>query len=220
MKKIALLSLALVLALGALGVGYAMWSDSVTISGSVTTNTVTIGFTEFTCQEMFQYLPWSDDDPFYEGEYEDKDVATCTCSMDTLVEDPATTLRGYKVGTVTVTNGYPCYWCFVTFVIKNLGTTPVIIQEWEPVDPDKNLVWDANKSSLCDPVSGDPILRFRTVNLVGSQLHQGDVDKAEIDVHVEQAAEQGHQYKFDIVINAIQWNESPLKPGVRPPQPS
>lgn len=215
MKKIALLCLALVLALGALGVGYAMWSDTVTISGSVTTNTVNIGFTEFTCQEMYQYLPWGDDDPFYPGEYEGKDVATCVCNYgpDSYFTDPATGLSGYKVGEVTVTNGYPCYWCFVTFVVKNLGTTPVIIQDWEPVDPTGVLTWDG-VDALCNG-AGEKILRFRTVNLVGSQLHQGQFDKAEIDVHVEQPAEQDARYSFEIVITAIQWNESPI-PGHPP----
>jgi hypothetical protein len=209
MKKFGILCLALVLALGALGVGYAMWTDTVTISGTVSTNTVTIGFTEFTCQEMYQELPWDDQAPFYQGEYEGKEVASCTCDMSTRVDDPATGLYGYKVGTVTVTNGYPCYWCFVTFVIKNLGTTPVIIQEWQPVDPSGALTWDANLNSLCD-ASGAPVLKFRSVNLVGSQLHQGEDDKAEIDVHVEQPAAMDATYYFDIVITAVQWNESPI----------
>lgn len=42
MKKIGLLCLALVLALGALGVGYAMWWDEVTIEGTVNTGNVEI----------------------------------------------------------------------------------------------------------------------------------------------------------------------------------
>jgi hypothetical protein len=42
MKKIGLLSLALVLALGTLGVGYAMWWDEVTIEGTVNTGNVEI----------------------------------------------------------------------------------------------------------------------------------------------------------------------------------
>lgn len=211
MKKFGILCLALVIALGSLGVGYALWSDSVTISGTVTTNTVSIGFTEFTCQEMHQELPWNDDNPFYQGEYEGKDVASCVCDYDggSYYTDPATDLSGYKVGTVTVTNGYPCYWCFTTFVITNLGTTPVIMQEWQPVDPTGALTWDEDLQSLCDD-TGAAILRFRTVNLVGSQLHQGDWDKAEIDVHIEQPAAMNASYSFDIVLTAVQWNESPI----------
>ncbi len=42
MKKVGLILLALVLALGVLGVGYAMWSDTLLINGTVNTGTVDI----------------------------------------------------------------------------------------------------------------------------------------------------------------------------------
>jgi hypothetical protein len=42
MRKIGLIMMALVLALGTLGVGYAMWSDTVTIDGTVNTGSVDI----------------------------------------------------------------------------------------------------------------------------------------------------------------------------------
>jgi hypothetical protein len=46
MKKIGLLCMALVLALGMLGVGYALWKDEVTIEGTVNTGTVEIDIIE------------------------------------------------------------------------------------------------------------------------------------------------------------------------------
>jgi hypothetical protein len=46
MKKIGLLCMALVLALGMLGVGYAMWKDEVTIEGTVSTGTVEVDIVE------------------------------------------------------------------------------------------------------------------------------------------------------------------------------
>jgi len=46
MKKIGLLCMALVLALGMLGVGYAMWKDEVTIEGTVNTGTVVVDIVE------------------------------------------------------------------------------------------------------------------------------------------------------------------------------
>jgi hypothetical protein len=46
-KKIGLLALALVLALGALGVGYAAWEDSVTITGTVQTGSVDIEIIDY-----------------------------------------------------------------------------------------------------------------------------------------------------------------------------
>lgn len=43
MKKIGFIILAVVLALGALGAGYAYWSQTLTVSGSVTTGTLEVG---------------------------------------------------------------------------------------------------------------------------------------------------------------------------------
>jgi len=42
MKKIGLLIIAVVIALGSLGVGYAMWSDTITISGTASTGMVVL----------------------------------------------------------------------------------------------------------------------------------------------------------------------------------
>lgn len=47
MKKIGLICMALVLALGALGVGFAMWSDTITIDGTVNTGNVDIVVTDW-----------------------------------------------------------------------------------------------------------------------------------------------------------------------------
>ncbi len=205
MKKIALVVLALVLALGTLGVAYARWSDKVDIDVKVTTNTVTLGYTEFTCQEMYEELPWGSG-LFHPGEWEGKDVGKVECGMSVLKTDPVTGLKGYGIGTITVTNGYPSYWVFNTFVVKNLGTTPVRILAWQPVDPTGELTWDEATKTLKDK-AGCSVFKFRVVNLVGDQLHSGEENKAEIDFHVEQCALQKHTYTFNIVITGLQWNE-------------
>ena len=56
MKKIGLLSLALVLALGALGVGYAAWTDTITIEGTVNTGSVDINAIKFSGTEVWKNL--------------------------------------------------------------------------------------------------------------------------------------------------------------------
>jgi len=45
MKKIGLIAIAIVLALGALGIGYAAWTDVITITGSVNTGSVNLDIT-------------------------------------------------------------------------------------------------------------------------------------------------------------------------------
>ena len=54
MKKIGLLCLALVLALGALGVGYAMWQDTVTIEGTVNTGSVDLDIVELSSTWVYK----------------------------------------------------------------------------------------------------------------------------------------------------------------------
>jgi len=56
MKKIGLICLALVVALGALGTGYAMWYDTVTISGTVKTGSVDIVIENTSGDEVYKDL--------------------------------------------------------------------------------------------------------------------------------------------------------------------
>ncbi len=58
-KKIGLLALALVLALGTLGVGYAAWTDTITIDGSVNTGTLDLNVVEYSGLWMWK-IPGGD----------------------------------------------------------------------------------------------------------------------------------------------------------------
>jgi len=95
MKKIALLALALVLALGSLGVAYAMWFEDLYIEGYVETGTLD--------------AEWSIDDW---GDDETKDFSSVEPYIigDTLYID--------------VYNAYPCVTYFVDFDVYNAGTIP------------------------------------------------------------------------------------------------
>jgi len=54
MKKIGLLALAIVMALGALGVGYAAWTDSIAINGTVNTGNVDINADYFSGTDIYK----------------------------------------------------------------------------------------------------------------------------------------------------------------------
>ena len=212
MKKIGLMSLAIVLALGSLGVGYALWSQQLTITGDTNTGSLSVGFIEFYGVEMYE-------DPvgsgiFWAGEVEGKDVGKFTCTMTDQYTDPLSGKVVYHTGIVGITNAYPCYWLGINFTIKNSGTIPVIFDQIVITDPTGVLTWVAGAGgedlgSLVD-AAGAPILRFRFVNLIGHQLEPCNPTKAELDVHIEQPAEQGHHYEFQVKIRAIQWNEYPV----------
>ncbi len=98
MKKITLIAMTLVLALGLAGVGFALWSDSLYLEGTV--NTGDIG------------LRWSQDVP-YDDEIEGKDVSYAECVIvgDTL--------------TITVFNAYPSITYTIPIDLHGIGTVPV-----------------------------------------------------------------------------------------------
>jgi len=138
MKKIGLLCLALVLALGALGVGYALWWDEVTIEGTVQTGTVSIEIVDQKSNDPAGSMDPADGhqplgDGYWGGLFPnntppnasgnwtwygtlyDKDVASCECVF------------GADWMTITMSGVYPSYGPDVAFAVQNLGTVPVNI---------------------------------------------------------------------------------------------
>ena len=103
MKKIGLICLALVLALGVLGVGYGLWDKTVYIEGTVNTGEVNAIMSVGDC---------SDTEP------PEKDVSSIECYLDP---------NDNQVLIVTITNAYPSIDYYCNFDITNTGTVPVIV---------------------------------------------------------------------------------------------
>jgi predicted ribosomally synthesized peptide with SipW-like signal peptide len=183
MKKIGLICLAVVLGLGALGVGYAYWSDILTINGTVATGNFDTNFTEVNA---------TDDDA-------GQDVATCTVSN---IQD--------KSFTVTIGNGYPCYTGIVNFQIRNDGTIPAKIKSIEIDDVDytgpveKDLPGSATTATdISISVSGIA---------VGDSIAVGSSAGGALEVHVCSTENEGHDAdenasgSFTVTIETIQFN--------------
>jgi hypothetical protein len=219
-NKLGIVFIASIFVLSGAGIGYAMWSDTVEIRGTVHTNTLNIGLWEFSCEEWYDPDPHINPGPPYNpGEWEGKDVATPTCGyVGDLFTDPITQLQGYEAAEVTVVNGYPCYRLHMIYRVANLGTTPVIITEIRVTDLTQELLWhavsdhfgylydDKNQNQQYD--EGEEIMSFEHVNMIGQQIHSGESKKSETDMHIEQPAEQLHTYHFKIEIIGVQWNEA------------
>ena len=103
--KIGAMFLVSVLALAGIGAGYSMWSETLTIEGTVNTGSVDVD--------------WSIVD-FWDTEFPvpEKDVSSVTAEIvgNTLF--------------VTILNAYPCIWYYVEFDIHCVGTVPVHFTDW------------------------------------------------------------------------------------------
>ena len=125
MKKLGLLLMVLIFVIGGLGVGYATWSETLTISGEVATGDIDPVFVGADSNDACGF---SSNDPTgcgtwdfsstvtWDGTRRDKDVGCTTASVNS--QDP--TLLG-----ICITNAYPCYYGNAWFEIENQGSVPV-----------------------------------------------------------------------------------------------
>jgi predicted ribosomally synthesized peptide with SipW-like signal peptide len=100
MRKIGLLMLALVIALGALGAGYAYWTQTINVSAAVQTGDLNAVFAGDDAVDA-----WADA-PDYVAYY-------------------TTSGNGSELLTVTIKNAYPGMTATIPVVIKNNGTIPI-----------------------------------------------------------------------------------------------
>ena len=173
-----------------------------------------MGFGEIQYNNMYEDPPGSGF--FVPGEVEGKEVAEITHSVSDWYTDPITGKSAPTKLSIAITDAYPCYWAAITFRVKNLGTIPVMVDQIILSDPTGELTWDDTLKALVDG-SGTEIINFQFVNMWGIQIDPCDPlgEKAELDLHVKQAAIQGHQYNFELMLRAIQWNEFP-QPDSKP----
>ena len=150
MKKIGLIALAIVLALGTMGVGIAQWTETLDVGGDVETADVSACWrlaesndNGSTCPEEFYYDgaevgPPVDpgdngDDPTAEQSMGVDDAArivgqnvACTTVSGFMPDNHAlpATPEDYQSLMVTIENGYPSYWATIFYNIINAGTIP------------------------------------------------------------------------------------------------
>lgn len=216
MKKIALLVLALVVALGALGVGYAAWTDDVTISGSVATGELDLCIKPGTITEVggcpdknwhgWIQSPGEESCPpgyaFDQIFLAPEGKCPATVSF-TEILDAEGKIQGY---TVTINDAYPYFLADISFYVCNCGTIPLKIQA--PV------------------ISQNPSLVIQYGDNIGRQLHRGQC--VEISYMVGVTQHEGYfngqgvwivddvnapltpmntPLSFTIMLSGIQWNE-------------
>jgi len=216
MRKLGLVFLVLVLALGALGVGYAKWSDTVVINGSISSGEVCLEWTGAYGSKDPCTPPtkdWTCDPGFTNICQGDKDIGCTTVVM----EDEDTI-------SVTLDSVYPCYFNEISSHIHNCGTIPVkiapaILSYPDPANPGETIEVELEFGKIAY-IAGDDqyggisnVIEIKWLEPSGVQLHPCVEWELSWYIHILQPAKQGSQYTFTITIEGIQWNEYPPGDG-------
>jgi hypothetical protein len=215
MKKIGLLCLALVLALGALGVGYAMWSDTVTLNASVTTDDVDLCISEFGGSPPFTNDPSG-------GVSLDHSALGSTCGPPIVFgagqpseyKDVASTDVSFvdcHTLAVTVNNAYPYYAAAVDFEVCNTGSVPVKL--WYATVSDTNghswtIYTDPTDRCLDIDGDGEYDMIIRLGDSWGNQKEPDECYDLSFSFVFLQPLDQGlRELHFTITWTVVQWNE-------------
>lgn len=215
MRKIGLICIALVLALGALGAAYAAWTDTVVINQTVNTGSLEVGI--FAVAEK----------PGDAKNVTTVDVSHAVHKFDKLV-DPvpgsalfdAGTYCFWESATIAIGNFYPSFTILEDYVIGVGGTVPVRLHVTKTVvDPDgvydnMSIGWSIYKisggvSELLTSGNGVATAQFTAIVdfLEGLQLHGCDVLIIYLDKYLEQTAPQGKDASLTLTVEGIQYNK-------------
>lgn len=221
MKKIAILALSLVLALGVLGIGYAKWSDTVTITGTVNTGTIDLAIADVGVTDL-----GPDPQCGVGDNHEGKDVAQTVSANGT----KASCEGFYNYITETFTNVYPWYKAGFTIQLTNCGTVPVKVETVEaryragdcanPVDLAPWMVFSwIITDEFGNVTSGGPGTIYDFQHALGTpQIGHGAVITVTLNICFQEEIRINNETfilpqnacaSYDIVITASQWNEVP-----------
>jgi hypothetical protein len=239
-KKIGLLALALVLALGALGVGYAAWEDSVTITGTVETGSVDIEIVDYSNtyvwkshdyeNEIYIQHTWdnpgadrtSDPDPTSK-------VDAFPINLETGADDPTVDPVAYADASaysgagaaydiqVDICNAFPLTQLTADFLLHYKGTVPAKITVSRlDFTPDAGNTYDLSPyvhiKYYKSTIAGGTGEEITPA--VGDQWHYCKYILVKIYILLPQ--EDGSQLQsgtIDGEITVKQWNEVPYTPG-------
>jgi hypothetical protein len=198
MKKIGLIAIALVLALGTMGVGYAMWYDTVAITGTVKTGSVNLAITGVSSTYVYKNL---DSDlmvtsatPITQGNYL---LVASAVANDTSVGEAESISMVWN-------NIFPDVPFTCDFNLTNMGTIPVKLhivaaytQNFTGYNVDDYLSYKVTVNNVA--FTGNP---------EGLQLEPGDIVHVEITLKIPEIQGLMNQSAAGtITIFAEQWNE-------------
>ena len=178
----------LIIGLAVMAASYAYWTETLSVSGSVSTGNLDAEFTAaFTDDDETvnnATLDAGDDgkDPKACGPNParyDYDVAESSAEINSA--DP-------HIATITVANSYPDYNTTAWFEIKNTGTIPVKIS-------------GVNFANVSDKLEVKTV-----VDPTGTTLEPGETAQLGVCVHVKPDAAEGASYTFNVTVDVEQFN--------------
>jgi len=236
MKKIGLLLLALVIALGALGVGYAKWTDTVTINGTVNTGTLKIGINDQgtndpRIEDEISLDPLCPPEPGVALPNERKDVAWMNSYRAPKPNELICEIDGvkyYETIIEEIGNAYPGYAPSTTIKIASCGTVPLKIEDiqltnptgtdltpwmkfsWSVTDEDGNTfgTYSGNIQALEKALLGQQIAGGKTISFTVQICFQEYACVNDVQVLMPENANMG----FSLVFTGSQWNEVAATP--------
>jgi len=218
------LLLALVVALGALGVGYAMWSDTITIDGTVNTGTVDITVDNYSATYVYKIVDTHGTVISATPLPTSKNNLLVASAVATSAGDDAVTLTYDNLFPIFDANGEPAAFC-ADFAGTYVGTIPVhIYAEISTKDAWLEDLWEAGYVGIKYQVwdaAGSPITFPDCV----IQLHEGDKYEVALCITIPQDDNDGtttqewlsgQSGSFTAKIVAYQWNETYTPPVSAP----
>jgi len=220
MKKMVILCLTLVLALGSLGIGYAAWTDTVYIDGTVETGKVCLSIDPGRTNEVggcpdSVWATWVYDGGsvscpmgYHFGGVGDAPEGKCVATVSFEHED--TDGDGFiDILYVTINDAYPHFLADISFYVCNCGTIPIKV--YAPVIEQSPFLLIEYGDNIGDQLH--PGQCFEISFLVGVVQHQGYFGGTPlrwiVDDPTMPLTPQDEPLTFSIGIDAIQWNEYP-----------
>ncbi len=204
MKKLALISLISVIALGSVGIGYGRWSQTIQTTDTVNTGTFAI---------QFQQAVTNDDsttnnmiDPTNQGSWSWTSGALASSGWSGSRRtdgnnDASTTIVG-GVGTATLSiamvGTYPGYWSSVGCTLKNTGTIPIKVNTVtnSVTAPSGGSSSDVSISFSDALVQSSHTLINPNAEVLGAvYIHWNTVPSTD-----------ARTYTLTVTVNAMQWN--------------
>ncbi|MGI6208753.1 MAG: hypothetical protein ACOYEW_11160 [Anaerolineae bacterium] len=192
-----ILGLVIVVALTLMGVAYALWTDTLDVSGTVNTGEVEAVVT-FGEVDEGQYVNNGTDDDL---EADGHDVGVCRAGLG------AGPLRGNPGDNgpdrllVEVSNAYPGYECFVELGVSNAGSIPIKVQP--PAATNTKDPGDDVDVEFLDCWTEDLLLQPRQAS-TDADVHP----TCRLHITVGSSATERTSYTFEGRFTAYQWNKT------------